>query len=250
MRDYGLSCGATSINAWPAGLFLAGVLLILCGCAPLVAQEPVKEAVKDTAKDTVKDTVKEAPGTGIGYSYQLPPQWAVVAVAPPPAPVSAPAPLVPKKGTACISVPQTARRGTPASVIVVVELPFDCYGETMTAPDLASFGAGITDGLKQTFDLADPILGGYTLGSHSVWIERARGNPKGKTPPQAKAQPPYPYTVEVACSLLTKAAVCWLATAADEASLHDFEAMPVELDTDAATALVPSTAFDKPPATP
>jgi len=211
---------------------LAGALLIHYGCASLPAQ----------------GTVKEAPATGIGYSYQLPPQWIVVAVAPPPAPVPAPAPLVPKKGTACISVPQTARHGDPVSVIVVVELPFDCYGPTMTGSDLGSFGAGVADGLKQTFDLADPVLGAYTLGSHSVWIERARANPKGQ--PQAKAEPPYPYTVEIACSVLAKAAVCWMTTAADDTSLRAFEAMPVELDADAATPLVPSTAFAKAPAAP
>lgn len=229
MRDHGLS---TRLSA----TLRTGVLLAFC-CVSLAAQ-------------SANAPVAQAPATGIGYNYQLPPQWSVVAVAPPPAPVSTPAPLVPKKGTACISVPQTARHGSPASVIVVVELPFDCYGPTMTAPDLASFGAGVADGLKQTFDIADPILGSYTLGTHSFWIERARGNPKGQTQPQAKAQPPYPYTVEIVCSLLNKAAVCWMATAADEASLHDFEAMPVELDTDAATPLVPATAFDKPPAAP
>lgn len=50
--------------------------------------------------------------------------------------------------------------------------------------------------------------------------------------------------------MLKKAAVCWMTTAADEASLHSFEAMPVVLDDDAAAPLVPSTAFDKAPAAP
>lgn len=248
MRIRWLSC--TSI--FPA---LTAALLVAC-CAPLAAQAPdapVKDApVKDAPVNSAP--VKEIATTGIGFSYQLPPSWAVIETRPSPAPAAPAASILPKKGTACISVPTTARSGAPASVIVVVELPFDCYGQAMTGPDLASLGSGVTDGLKQTFDIADPVQGTYTLGSHSLWIERAKGNPKGQVEvkPQTKsqAQAQVQYTVEIACSVLKKAAVCWMTTAADEASLHAFEAMPVVLDDDAAAPLVPSTAFDKAPPPP
>jgi hypothetical protein len=231
------------INRWNPLISLTSVtsaLLIVC-CASLAAQ-------------AVDAPVKQDAATGIGYSYQMPPDWTVVETKRPAEPAAPTASLVPKKGTACISVSKTAKRGDPASVIVVVELPFNCYGQAMTGQDLASFGSGVADGLKQTFDIADAVLGAYTLGSHSIWIERAMGNPKGQVEikPQAKsqAQTPVQYTVEIACSVLKKAAVCWMTTAADEASLHAFEAMPVVLDDDAAAPLVPSTAFDKAPATP
>jgi len=182
----------------------------------------------------------------IGVRYQLPPDWIVVAPKPQQQPVLPTASLVPKRGIACISISQTARRGDPASVIVVVELPFDCYGQSMAEPDMAGFGSGVADGLKQTFDIAGPVLGAYTLGSHSFWIERAKGSPKGRS----DAQNGTLYTVEIACTVLKQGAVCWMTTAADEASLHAFEAMLVTLDSDAAAQLVPATAFDKAPAAP
>ena len=232
MRNRWLSCTST---------FVTTALLTAC-CSSFAAQ-----AADVSAKDA---PVKENATTGIGFSYQLPPSWAVVETKSSPAPAAPAASILPRKGTACISVPTTARRGAPASVIVVVELPFDCYGQAMTGPDLPSLGSGVTDGLKQTFDITDPIQGTYALGSHSLWIERAKGSPKGQIEATSPAQLPVQYTVEIACSVLKKAAVCWMTTAADEASLHSFEAMPVVLDDDAAAPLVPSTAFDKAPAAP
>ena len=199
---------------------------VLC-CAATLAQNPTP------------DSAPAAPGSAaeIGLSYQLPAGWTVVVPQPQPKPVSPALPLLPPKGTACIRVPQTARHGDPASVIVVVALPFDCYGQAMTGDDLAGFGSGAADGLKQTFDLTGPVQGSYSLDGHPFWIQRARGNPKGHSDLQ--------YTVEIACGLLKKGAVCWMAMAADDASLHAFEQMPVALDGDAATPLVPGSAFDK-----
>jgi hypothetical protein len=215
-------------NQWMITAFLIGC------CASLAAQTAdAPPASQDAA-------------AGIGYSYQLPPDWTVIEPKPSPQPPAPTASLAPKKGTACISVSRTAKHGDPASVIVVVELPFDCYGQIMTGQDLAGFGSGIADGLKQAFDIASPVLGTYTLGSHSLWIERARGNSKDQTQAQNGVQ----YTVEVACTVLKKAAVCWMTTAADEASLHAFEQMPVTLDQEAAAPLVPAAAFDKAPAAP
>jgi hypothetical protein len=188
-----------------------------------------------------------APPAEMGYAYVLPADWTVVAVKP-----HSPAETAPQqslasqdsikdliKGTACIRVPLTAQHGAPASVIVVVELPFACYGQTMTEQDLAGFGSGAADGLKQVYELLDPVYGVYSLGSHHLWIERAKGSPKG--------HPETQYTMEIACSLLKKGAACWMTMAADEASLHAFESAPVTLEDEAPTPLVPATAFDQAP---
>jgi hypothetical protein len=181
----------------------------------------------------------------LGFTYNVPQDWTVVESRPSPEamkiqPTQAPAAGEQKRGTACIQVAETARHGDPSSVIVVVALPFDCFGQTMTAQDLPGFGSGAAEGLKHAFDISDPVYGVYSLGSHSLWIERARSNPKGKAEQQ--------YTMEIACSVLRKGAVCWMTMAADEASLRAFEQGRVMLEGEAAEPLVPATAFDKAPA--
>ncbi len=178
----------------------------------------------------------------LGFSYSLPSDWDSVD----------PQPQLPaakqqatqnaageeeKKGIACVQVALSARHGV--SAIVVVALPFDCYGQTMTAKELPGFGEGAAEGLKQTFDIDRPVLGAYALGSHRMWIERAAGTPKGHTEPA--------YTVEIACTLLTKAAVCWMTMAAGADDLHAFEHGAVTLDGYAAPSLVPGNAFGKSP---
>jgi hypothetical protein len=199
-------------------------LLTLC-CASLPAQNAPVPAESAAA---------------LGYSYTLPPDWTVIKTKQMPQPSPGTVPLLPRKGTACTNVAETAKHGDPASVIVVVDLPFDCFGQVMTEGDLAGFGSGAADGMKQDFDLKDVLSANYSLSGHPFWVERAKGNPKGRTQEQ--------YTVEIACSLLKKGAVCWMAMAVDEASLRVFEQTPVELDGEASTPLVPATAFTGPPA--
>jgi hypothetical protein len=205
---------------------LAITVFLFLGCAAGRAQAP-----------------PSTPGADdMGFSYSLPPDWVVVAIKPPPADTAPQEPLATPeatKGTGCIRVPLTARHGTPSSIIVVVELPFACYGQPMAEQDLAGFGSGAADGLKQEFDLIDPVFGLYSLGSHRLWIERAKGSPKG--------HPETQYTMEIACSVLKLGAACWMTMAADEDSLHAFEQGAVTLDDDAATPLVPANAFDKAP---
>src|SRR5258708_6098380 len=144
-----------------------------------------------------------------------------------------------KKGIACVQIALTARHGDPRSVIVIVALPFDCFGQTMTEKDLPGFAEGASEGLKSSFDVAEPEYGAYSLGTHNMWIERAKGSPKG--------HPEVNYTVEIACSLLKKGAVCWMTMAADENALHTFENGAVMLDGDPFAALVAPVAFDKKP---
>jgi hypothetical protein len=180
----------------------------------------------------------EAASAEMGFSYDPGPDWTIIAVKPS-SQSAHPPPALPKRGTACIEVPLTAKRGNPASVIVVVQLPFRCYGQIIAEGELAGFGSGVANGLKTDFDLIDPVFGLYSLGTHHLWIERAKGNPKGHAEPQ--------YTLEIACSLLQHGAACWMTMAADRASLRAFEQGLVRLDGDAATPLVPDTAFDKAP---
>jgi hypothetical protein len=129
----------------------------------------------------------------------------------------------------------TAEHGNPASVVVVTALPFACYGQTVTASDLANFGEGAAEGMKQTFDITEPVDATYSLGSHAMWVERAKGIPKN--------HPESPFTFEIACTVLEKGAVCWMTMAADAASLQAFEQGMVSLDGEAATTLVPASAF-------
>ncbi len=198
--------------------------LIGC-CAALLAQE------------------RQTHTSALGFTYALPTDWQVVDD-------SGTLPEVKeqaqqnaateedKKGAACVNIALTARHGDPASVIVAVELPFACLGQTATEKDLPGFAQGASEGLKQSFDLTEPATSNYKLGTHNLWIERSKGAPKG--------HPELPYTVEVACTLLKKGAVCWMTMAADDAALKVFESGRVSLEDEPAVALVPPTAFKKP----
>jgi hypothetical protein len=169
----------------------------------------------------------------IGFSSSLPADWKYIAPSPvPKALVPYPTAVAPKKGDACIDVALTARRGTSASVVVVVALPFTCYGQTLAAGDLANFGLGAAEGLKQSFEIASQAQANYSLGRHSFWIERADGTPKDRLYNA--------YTFEITCTVLEKGAVCWMTMAADAASLHEFERQAVTLDGERFDALVPA----------
>ncbi|MGP8172978.1 MAG: hypothetical protein ACLP7O_00355 [Terracidiphilus sp.] len=209
--------------------FLAFFLLL---GAPLLAQAPASTPAT------------QIHTSDIGFSYSIPADWEVVDT-------KLTLPEVrqkveneavsedEKKGAACAQVALTARHGAPASVVVVVALPFACFGQEMTDKDLPSFASGASEGLKKSFDISGPIHGAYSLGAHNLWIERATGALIGH--PEVK------YTVETVCSILKKGAVCWMAMAADDAALQTFEHGAVTLDGEAAPALVPAEAFAKKP---
>jgi hypothetical protein len=214
-------------------LCLLTALVLLC-CLPLAAQTPA------TAPAT------QTHASPLGFAYAIPANWEVVDTKP-----SLPAVQQEvaknaksedeKKGISCVEVALTARHGDPASVVVVVGLPYSCYGQTMTDKDLPAFGSGAAEGVKNTFDLSDPIRGTYALGTHSVWIERATGTLKDDHDPKVK------YTVETVCSVLKNSAVCWMAMAADQDGLRTFEQGVVTLEGDAPVALVSADAFQKKP---
>jgi hypothetical protein len=214
---------------------------LLLGCCVWAAAQ-AGDANKSPTQEKSQGPAPQELGAVVGFHYDPPPGWTALATKPPSQPANAAAPdAEPRKGTACLQVSLTAEHtgehGAPASVIVVAGLPFACYGEMMSASDLAAWGASVSDELKQTFDITGPVTGSYALGNHPFWVERARGNPKG--------HPEVAYTVEIACTLLKKGAVCWMATAADADSLKAFEQAPVDLEGDPPTALVPDSAFAK-----
>jgi hypothetical protein len=186
----------------------------------------------------------ESHASDLGFSYSIPTDWEVVDTHP----------MLPavkqqqsqtatsedeKKGIECVQIALTARHGTPVSVVVVMELPFACFGQDMTEKDLPGFAQGASEGLKKSFEISDPVYGAYTLGTHNMWIERAKGVVIG--------HPDAVYTLEIACSLLKKGAVCWMAMAADNSALKTFENGTVTLDGEAPVALVPTTAFGAKP---
>jgi hypothetical protein len=207
------------------------VLLILLS-ASLLAQAPAAVPAPQTHS------------SDIGFTYSLPADWEVTEAAP--SMQAAQQPAVnnaatgdAKKGMACAQMVLTAHRGAPPSVVAVVALPFDCFGRQMTEKDLPGVAQGASEGVGKTFDISGPSYSSYSLGSHSVWIERATGTLIGH--PEIKR------TVETVCAILKKGVVCWLMLADDDDALQAFEHGSVALDGDAPAALVPATAFDKKP---
>ena len=203
--------------------------LILLAAAPALAQAP--PAATPAPED-------------LGFTYHLPQGWdAIDAQSTLPEVKQQQAANAKtddeKKAIACVQIPLSARRAAPPSFLAVMALPFDCFGQIMTAKDLPGFAEGSSEGPRRIFDFGDPVFGNYTMGSHNMWIERAKGSPKG--------HPEMPYTLEIACSVLKKAAVCWMTVAGDEQALTDFEGTAIVLDGDFFTQLVPATAFDKKP---
>lgn len=181
--------------------------------------------------------------SALGFSYSLPADWEVVVPTPPQAPQrpkpSQNTPEEVRKGFGCVEVPMTARRGNPPSAVVVIALPFDCFGQTMEEKDLPDFGSGVTDGLKTTFDFLNPVSTTYELAGHRLWIERVKAVPRGKTAPVN--------TVETACTILQKGAVCWMVDAADAANLEAFERGAITLEGSTAKQLVPTEVWIKSP---
>ena len=221
-----------------------GAAVLLFGCATLLAQTPAP-AMKQTpgAASLPPTPAQPAPAqpaqvsdSGIGFSYSLPSDWALVPPPPPPKTLTPyPQLMGGKRGNACIEVAFTARHGRQSSTVIVTVLPFACYGQTLKPRDLANLGSGAAQGMKQTYRIKEPVEGNYTLGDHALWIERAKGTPKG--------HPNRPFIFETVCTVLAKGAVCWQTVAADWSSLRDFEQSPVTLEGTTYASLVPERSF-------
>lgn len=224
------------------GLKLDGLCGFYCTAEAAPFQSPVSATGSSSentpassapaAKPVTSVLPPEVKDSDIGFSYSLPEEWEALASQLPTADIPYPTVVGPKKGNACAQVELTARHGSPYSVIVVVALPFDCYGETLTDKNFSDFASGTAEGLKQTFDIANAEVTNYSLGNHKIWIERANGTVKG--------QPDSKYTLETACTLMQKGAACWWTMAADAAHLKTFEESKVKLEGDAFDSLVPA----------
>jgi hypothetical protein len=179
----------------------------------------------------------------LGFSYSLPSNWEIVNTKP-----MLPAMLQKAardygneaaKMAACLQIPLTAHHGNPPSAIAVMGLSFDCVGHPYTASDIPSVASNVTDSMKNSIQITNPVINTYTLGTHILWIQRGSGSLAG--------HPEINRTVETVCSILKKGIVCWVTMAADDAALQTFENGAVTLDDDAATALVPADALQKKP---
>jgi len=217
--------------------------LVLCA-ATLAAQAPA------TPDNTFAPIPPPPPVSGalthtsdLGFSYSIPPDWEILDAKP-----MLPAVLQKAardygneaaKMAACIQVPLTAHHGNPPSIIAVVGMSFDCIGHSYSATDLPGVASNISGDLKKGVTVNNPVNNTYTLGTHSMWIERASGT--------LTDHPEIKRTMETVCSVLQKGVVCWVVLAADDDALQTFEQGTVVLDTDAATALVPADALQKKP---
>ncbi len=213
------------------------VLLILLS-ASLLAQSPAAVPAHQTQLQL------QGHSSDIGFTYSMPADWEITETGPSMQAAQQQAANKAttedeKKGMACAQMVLTARHGTPPSVVAVVALPFDCFGQVMTEKDLPGVAQGASQGISRNFDISGPSYGTYSLGNHSVWIERATGS--------VIDHPEIKRTVETVCAILKKGTVCWLMLAADDAALQTFEHSSVTLESDAPAALVPATAFDKKP---
>jgi hypothetical protein len=215
-------------------------LIALCVTC-VAAQSP---DASPAAPTPVPVRVAQTHSSDIGFSYSLPLDWEIMDTKP----------MLPvvreqvtkdatsegeKKGIACAQIALLARYGDPHSVIEALVIPFDCLGQHFSDKDLASLASGMSTGLKKTFNITDPVYGAYTLGTHSVWIERATGS--------FISHPGTTRTLEIACTILKKGVVCWMAIAADVGALQTFEYGAVTLEGEELPALVPETALQKKP---
>jgi hypothetical protein len=180
----------------------------------------------------------------LGFSYSLPSDWVVEDTAPmlPAAQQHAANSTTSaqgKKDAGCMQLPLKATHGDPASTVVVVGLTYDCAGQRFTDADLAGFAGGVAGSLKKTWTIIDPVYGAYMLGTHSLWIERAVGNPI--------AHPETKRTIEVVCGMLKNSAVCWMAFFVNDKDLTAFEGSRVSLDGEPTVGLVAKSALAKKP---
>jgi hypothetical protein len=140
-----------------------------------------------------------------------------------------------KKGAECAQLALLLREPTKQSSIVVIVLPYACVGGVINEGDLPGVAAGFSEGVKEGFNIADPIYGAYKLGKHNFWVERAQAT--------AKNHPESVFTLETPCTMLKKALVCWMGFAKDQDALNVLEGGQTSLDGDPPAVLVPPAAF-------
>jgi hypothetical protein len=223
-------------------------LCFACASALLSAQKP--DSVSTTSVINTSDSAKAVSKTfefkddagASFFSYTYPSDWITIDSKP----------IMPalrmkvedgdssameKKGVDCTQVPLLLRSPQVGSSIVVVALPYACIGPVVTENDLPGAALGVSEGMKKNFDIADAAYGAYKLGKHGFWVERAHGT--------SKSHPETSLTLEIACTMLKKAMVCWMGFSKDQEALQVFESGQTSLEGDPPLALVPATAFNK-----
>ena len=214
---------------------LFATLLVLCA-TPLLAQEAVAPAAVQTPPPV---GAVQTHTSDIGFSYSLPLDWKIINTKPKFLLLKERATTESKtdsekKYNSCAEIDLMAQNGNPASVIEVTTLSFACYGEVLKDVDLPVFASARAWSFSESFGISDTALREYKIGTHSVWIERARGI--------SIAHPEVRVTLETVCSFLRKSAVCWRIIAANQASLDTFERGAVTLEGESSLALVPAEA--------
>jgi hypothetical protein len=212
-------------------LLIAAILA--AGTAPLLAQGPATPAAG-----------QQLVSKELGFSFSLPGDWTVedtqaqVPKAQQQAAKNAQSDSE-MRAVGCMEAPFKAQHGKGASSVVIVALPFDCFGQHYTDADLPAFASSMAESLKKGWKISDPIFGTYSLGAHTLWIERASGS--------LLEHPDDRKTLELVCSMLKNGAVCWMGFVASDVDLKTFEQGAVSLDGETSTALVPASAFARKP---
>lgn len=140
-----------------------------------------------------------------------------------------------KRAAQCVQIGLMLKRGTPSSVIIALSLPWDCLGKSYKTSDLPAFGGGVAKGILRSYDAKEPVYGAYKLGAHDFWIERTVG--------AGKDHPENVRTLEIACVLLKKGALCMMGLLKDDVDLNAFESATLSIEGDAPAQLVPANVF-------
>lgn len=220
-------------------LFVIAVLA--AGTVPMQAQGPAGAAVPGAPKPSAPQQLRS---TELGFSYSLPADWTVDDARPTVGQAQIQASKNAQsdsemRAVGCMEAPFKAQHGNGASSVVIVALPFDCFGQRYTNADLPAFASSMAENLKKGWKISDPVVGTYSLGAHTLWIERASGS--------LLDHPEDKKTLELVCSMLKNGAVCWMGFVSGEADRKTFEQGSVSLDGETSPALVPASAFAKKP---
>jgi hypothetical protein len=215
--------------------------ILAASTLPIGSQESATAAEQGAAKPAA---AQQLSSSELGFSYSLPADWTVEDTRPSVAQAQQQAASNAQsdseiRAVGCMEAPFKARHGNGASSVVIVALPFDCYGQHYTDADLPAFASSMAEGMKKGWKIGDPVFGIYSLGAHSLWVERASGS--------LLEQPENRKTLELVCTMLKNGAVCWMGLVASEADLKAFEQGAVSLDGESSPALVPASAFARKP---
>ena len=225
-------------------LVIAAVLA--SGIVPMRAQVPAGAAGQGAAGQGAAKpaAAQQLHSSELGFSYSLPADWTVEDTRPTVAQAQQQAAQNAQsdsemRAVGCMEAPFKARHSNGASSVVIVALPFDCFGQHYTDSDLPAFATSMAEGLKKGWKISDPVFGTYKLGAHNLWIERASGS--------LIERPNEKKTLDLVCTMLKNGAVCWMGFVAGDADLKTFEQGEVSLDGETSPALVPASAFAKKP---